>query len=152
MPTPVGNILRAAERRPVDKYGLDTVAVWPRLWLLLPDLTRQELLSARAGLGNVATAAIWGILYCALAFITPLTIPVGLAAFTVAVTLVLPGRAQALGDLIEAAYDLHRVALYRQLRWPLPASPGQERASGEELTSYLWRGSDQAEPVYTPPA
>jgi hypothetical protein len=51
----------------------------------------------------------------------------------VAVTVVLPGRAQVFGDLIEAAYGLHRSALARQLRWPLPANPSQEHHQGQPL-------------------
>ena len=39
LPTPIGNILRAAERRPFDKYGLDAIVVWPRLWPALPETT-----------------------------------------------------------------------------------------------------------------
>jgi hypothetical protein len=151
LPTPIGNILRAAERRPADKYGLDTVALWPRLWLLLPDATRQELLAARASLDNTVTAAIWGLLFCAFTPFTALAIPIGLAVTSVAVTVVLPARAQVFGDLIEAAYDLHRSTLYRQLRWPLPANPAREHLQGQQLTAYLWRGSDETTPTFTPP-
>jgi hypothetical protein len=151
MPTPIGNILRAAERRPADKYGLDTVALWPRLWLLLPDVARQELLTARASVDSVLTAAIWGLLFCAFTPFTILAIPIGVAIAILAITVVLPGRVQVFGDLIESAYDLYRGALYRQLRWPLPASPGQERFQGQQLTAYLWRGSDQPTPTFVPP-
>lgn len=151
MPTPIGNILRAAERRPADKYGLDPVALWPRLWLLLPDLTRQELVAARASLDNATTAMIWGLLFCAFAPLTLLAPPAGLAVAAAALTVVMPGRAQAFLDLVEAAYDLHRTALYQQLRWPLPENPAQERSQGQQLTAYLWRGSDQEVPAFTGP-
>ena len=47
--------------------------------------------------------------------------------------------------------DLHRTALYQQLRWPLPTDPKQEHSQGEHLTSYLWRGSHDPDPTFTPP-
>jgi hypothetical protein len=151
MPTPIGNILRAAERRPADKYGLDTVTVWPHLWLLLPETTRQELRAARASLDTAVATAIWGLLSCVFTPFTPLAVPIGLAVATAAVTIVIPARAQAFGDLIEAAYDLHRTSLYEQLRWPLPANPGEEHARGRQLTAYLRRGSDTTTPTFTTP-
>jgi hypothetical protein len=46
MPTQLGNILRAAERRPLEKYGLETVICFPRLWLLLPAEVKTELSEA----------------------------------------------------------------------------------------------------------
>ena len=148
LPTPIGNILRAAERRPIDKYGLDTITVWPHLWLLMPETTRSELRAARASLDTAVVAAIWGILFCAFAAFTWLVIPIGLAVAITAVTVVIPARAQIFGELIEAAYDLHRTAIYQQLRWPLPANPKEEHTTGPELTTYLRRGSDKATPTF----
>jgi hypothetical protein len=68
------------------------------------------------------------------------------------VVAVVPGRAQAFGELMGTAYDQYRTTLYTQLRWPLPANPHQERVGGHRLTSYLWRGSDDMSPAFIPPA
>jgi hypothetical protein len=152
LPTPIGNILRAAERRPVDKYGLDTIAVWPYLWLVLPATTRDELRAARASLDAAVAAALWGVLFCVFTPFAWIVIPVGLAVAVTAISIVVPSRAQVFGELIEAAYDLHRTALYEQLRWPLPANPGEEREAGTELTRYLRRGSDKTSPMFSVPA
>ena len=152
LPTRIGNILRAAETWPADKYGLDTVVVWPRLWLLLPDNSRHELLTARDALDSAVAAVMWGLLFCVFSIWTPLAIPIGLAVAAIAVVFWVPNRAEVFGDLLEAAYDLHRIALYRQLRWPLPTDPKQEHSQGKKLTSYLWRGTDDPDPTFTPPA
>ena len=151
MPTSIGNIMRAAERRPADKYGLDAIIVWPRLWLLLPEATRTELRAAYGSLDLATAAAIWGVLFCAFAPFTWLAVPAGLVVAVVTVWTVIPARAQVFGDLIEASYDLHRTLVYQQLRWPLPANPHDERAAGAAVTSYLRRGSDATTPAFTPP-
>ena len=77
MPTSIGNILRAAERRPADKYGLDAIIVWPRLWLLLPEATRTELRAAYGSLDLATATVIWGVLFCAFAPFTWLAVPAG---------------------------------------------------------------------------
>jgi hypothetical protein len=151
LPTRIGNILRAAESWPTDKYGLDAVVVWPRLWLLLPDSSRQELLAARGALDSAVAAVIWGVLFCAFTIWTPFALLAGLAVATAAVVFWVPNRAEVFGDLLEAAYDLYRTALYQQLRWPPPTDPKQEHSEGRQLTSYLWRGSDDPAPTFTPP-
>ena len=150
-PTRIGNILRAAETWPSDKYGLDAVAVWPRLWLLLPEATRQELQAARTAIDSTIAAAIWGLLFCIFAIWTPVAVPIGLFVAAAAIGFWAPIRAGIFGDLVEAAFDLHRTALYLQLRWPLPTNPKQEHSQGEQLTRYLWRGSDDPDPSFTPP-
>ena len=151
MPTRIGNILRAAESWPKDKYGLDATVTWPRLWLLLPDSSRQELLTARTALDSAVGAVIWGLLFCVYAVWTPFAILAGLAVAIAAVAFWVPNRAEVFGDLLEAAYDLHRIALYQQLRWPPPADPMDEHSRGESLTEYLWRGGNDPSPTFTPP-
>lgn len=151
MPTALGNTLRAAESHPVDKYGLDGVSVWPHLWLVLPDATRQELMTARAALDSAARACVWGLLFVAFTPWTPLAAPTGLVVAACAAYWWAPAAAQVFADLVEAAFDLHRTALYQQLRWPLPANPQDERAEGQHLTMYLWRGLDSSSPTFTNP-
>ncbi|WP_394619436.1 hypothetical protein JNUCC0626_10150 [Lentzea sp. JNUCC 0626] len=148
MPTRIGAILRAAESWPLDKYGLETTAVWPRLWLLLPELTRDELIAARRAVTGAVVAALWGLLFTTFGALTPWAVLVGLTVSVLALCVWLPPRAQAFADLLEAAFDLHRSLLYQHLRWPLPANPAGEQESGRALTAYLWRGSDAAKPSF----
>jgi hypothetical protein len=149
LPTKTGNIMRAGERRPAEKYGLDAVVVWPRLWLLLPDGTRGELSQARSALDAAVAALIWGVLFFGFVALD------WWAAF-VAITVVLamylywiPNRAAVFADLLESTFDVHRGLLYRSLRWPLPENPGGERACGEQVTTYLLRGLDGDMPTFT---
>jgi hypothetical protein len=152
LPTRLGNILCAAETWPDRKYGLDAVVVWPRLWLVLSDSTRQELIAARAALDSTVSAATWGLLFCFFAIWTPLALVPGLVVSVVAIAVWAPPRAETFADLVEAAYDLYRTALYQQLRWPLPDTPAQEIDQGKLLTAYLWRGTSNSAPTFTPPS
>jgi hypothetical protein len=61
----------------------------------------------------------------------------------------IPVKAGVVADLLETVFDLHRSALYKQLRWPLPCNPQEERASGLRLTEYVARGSDDPYPDFT---
>ncbi|MFE1827818.1 hypothetical protein [Streptomyces yangpuensis] len=137
MPTRVGNILRAGESRPVDKYGLDPLAVWPHMWLLLPDQARADLIAARTALDGAVAGFLWGLLFSAFTVWTPWALPVSLAVVTSTCLFLLPARARTFADLVEAAIDLYRTDLYEQLRWPLPTDPAAERVSGRLLTKYL---------------
>jgi hypothetical protein len=42
LPTRLGNILLAAERYPLSRYGMDTIYFWPRLFPLLPEKFQNE--------------------------------------------------------------------------------------------------------------
>ena len=139
MPTTLGNMLRSAEEYPRVRYGLDTIVCWPRMWLLMPNETLEVLSEAREELNSCARLMLWSILF-------PIwTIWTGWAACSI---LILPvaylrmlNAADTYGDLIRAAFDLHRFKLYESLKWPLPPGPKEEKEWGEQLTEYLFRGT-----------
>jgi hypothetical protein len=149
MPTRIGNILRASETRPYHRYGLSAVVIWPRLWLLLPDLARQELTTARESLDESVAAVIWALGFVAFTPLAWWAAPVGIIIAIAAVMWWVPSRAEVFADLVEAVYDLYRKTLYQQLRWPLPTTPADEYQSGVLLSHYLGRGSDKSDPKFT---
>lgn len=152
MPTRLGNVLRAAETRPTDKYGLDAVICWPRLWLCMPDTARQELTAARGALDTAIGACCWAALFVVWTPWQPVALPAAVVFAVVAYRLWAVPRAAAYGELVEAAFDLHRGELYTALRWPRPENPAQEHGAGKAVTSYLWRGSDAEKPVFEAPS
>ena len=145
MPTKLGNILRAAENRPSERYGLVTTICWPCLWLLLPDDTKKEITEARATLDTAARIIFWSILFLVWTFwawwVPLVTIVVAFWAYRWALS-----AAEVYGDLLEAAFDLHRFSLYEALRFPSPNDTSEEKKRGEQLTAYLFYGL-VAEPV-----
>jgi hypothetical protein len=150
MPTALGNVLRAAERRPSDRYGLDAVVCLPRLWLLLPSAARDQISDARAALNTGAGVWLWGLLFLVWTTLTLWAVPVALVAMVAAYRWLL-SSAETYGDLLESAFDLYRTNLYESLRWPLPDDTDAEIAAGVRLTEYLFRGT-VATPVRYAPA
>ncbi len=139
MPTALGNALRAAETAVRHRYGLDAVAVWPHLWLLLPEGVQKELGAARGQLDTLAEFWFWGLLFLVWAFFWPWAALIALVWMGLAYRFAV-GAARTFADLLLAAFTLHRFALYDALGWPRP-SPGEDEAvRGARLSEYLWRG------------
>jgi len=61
MPTPLGNLFRAAEEYPRVRYGLATSVCWPGLWLVLLKETQATLAQARRELNGAARFTVWGV-------------------------------------------------------------------------------------------
>jgi len=144
-PTRFGNVMRAADARVLDKYGLDAARCWPALWLVVPDIVREQVAAARRTLDAAVLWWVWSILLAIwlvldLRVLVPVVVS-AVIAYRSAVT-----AAAQYGDLIDAAYTVHRGALYDAVNWPRPAGPDTEVASGEALTTSLWRGPALAEP------
>jgi hypothetical protein len=150
MPTTLGNILRAAETRPQEKYGLDAILCWSRLWLVLPDAVKTSLQEARAELNVGAQVWLWSMLFVVWGFYAWWAIPAGLL-FALLTYRWMLSTAAAYGDLVEAAFDLHRMELYKSLRLPLPEDPQDELQKGAEMTTYLLGGYRQDKPKFTKP-
>jgi hypothetical protein len=151
MPTRVGNILRAAERWPFHKYGLDPVKCWTALWLALPQEARTELGEARGRLDGAVAALAWALLACVWVVWAWWALPAGLVAAAAVHRGWVVSSAEAYGALLESTFDVHRWRLYEALRLEPPSSAADERAHGEALTDYLWRGSDREAVAYVAP-
>jgi hypothetical protein len=139
LPTRLGNILRAAERRPYHRYGLDAIICWSRLWLVLPDAIKQDIQTAQVELNNAVRLFLWSGLGLGWGILSWKIIPIALLALLCAYNWIL-NAAITYGELIEASFDLYRPLLYEALRWQLPPDPNEERRVGQQLTNYLWRG------------
>lgn len=140
LPTALGNILRARERSPERKYGLDAIVCWPRLWLLLPENVRADLMNARFSLDRLAELWFWGMLFLLWSFWTPWAVVIALVWMFMTYALACQS-AMAYGDLLESAFDLYRFLLYDAMGWSRPRSTQDESALGAQLTEYLWRGT-----------
>lgn len=151
MPTRLGDILRAAERRPADKYGLDTIACWTALWLLLPAEAKTELVQARSALDNAARTWLWGALFVVWIPWTWLALPVAIVVPAVAYYMGILTAATLFGELTVSAFDLYRFRLYDSLHLPRPSSPALERRDGSRVTRLLWTGLDEPGLQYVEP-
>jgi len=140
MPTAVGNILRAGESAPAEKYGLDAVVCWPRLWMLLPKEIRDDLVTARQNLMTLTELWAWGLLFLVWSIWSPWAIAVSIVWLALAYVWLMES-ARGYADLIVSAFDLYRWKLYEALDWPRPKDRGAEVESGRALTEFLWRGT-----------
>jgi hypothetical protein len=136
MPTRLGNILRTYERKSLEKYGLDAIICWPRLWCLLPDAARNDISSARAELNAAVRLFIWSLLFWVWIPWSGLALPIGAVSAWTAYRWA-TAAAQTYGILIETAFDLYRDRLYIALRLPLPQDSAEEWEMGYALTQYL---------------
>lgn len=116
-PTWIGDRAHSVDVRAWHAYRLDLGTAWPRLWLVLEETARNEIIAARDAFQRGGTLAGWAILYLALAFCWwPLkifsalsgTIAILVGAAT-AVTAWYRARAAiaSYADLTEAAVDLN---------------------------------------------
>ncbi|MEW6498119.1 MAG: hypothetical protein AB1589_37305 [Cyanobacteriota bacterium] len=141
MPTQLGNILRAAELRPLIIYGLDAVICWPYLWLLLPDNVKKELVTVRSDLDIAARIWLWSILFIGWSVWAWWAAIIGLLSALLTYRWML-SIAETYGAFLDASFDLYRKKLYEALGWKIPDTLEEERKIGQQLTQFLLYGSD----------
>jgi hypothetical protein len=146
LPTRLGNTLRSAELRAGERYGLNTIESWPRLFPhlsprlgeVITDLRNQVDTSARfcvvfaiATVGSAALLAVHGpwLLIPALMFIS------SWVAYRAAIN-----AAVAYGRQLHVAFDLHRFDMLRALDLPLPPDPTIERQWNQYLSQFFQYG------------
>lgn len=161
MPTALGNVLKAAERYPVKRYGLDAVVIWPRLQPLLPAEFATLLQQAKTSLDLILTLVTFTWLVgLPLSALVALRIPwpASAGALGVRITIflllsaavVLVGRglyhnavaaSLGYGEKLKAAFDLHRWRVLEELHLRTPPDLEEERVTWAELSGMLYRGT-----------
>ncbi|GAA1900961.1 hypothetical protein GCM10009837_24870 [Streptomyces durmitorensis] len=105
-PTWYGDRMQATADRVEAAYGVDLAALWPRLWLILPEPAVRQIEAARDSFSAAARLAAWAVGYALLAcwWWPAALVAVGCGA-------VARSRARAaldaLAGLTEAAVDVH---------------------------------------------
>ncbi|MFC9292929.1 hypothetical protein ACFTWH_05980 [Streptomyces sp. NPDC057011] len=131
-PSWTGDRFHALAARLREQYALDLAAVWPVLWLSLPDGARAEVRSAHDALDRGFVLAGWGVLYAATAVVWWPGLPLGLA-----VLLAARHRTRAAATayvlLLEATVVLHGPELARTLGVQ-PAAGPLDHDTGWRLT------------------
>lgn len=142
-PTVLGNIIRAAETTPFNKYGLDAVACWPSLWLLIPNEARENMRANRESLMNKVELWAWGLLFLIWGFWSLWAVAIAIIWLILSVNW-LHQSAIVYGNLLEAIFDLYRWKIYENVRWPVPEKSGNaELEVGKRLSEFLWRGTTE---------
>jgi hypothetical protein len=136
MPTKLGNLLAAAERYPGDRYGADSVLLWPHLLAVVPADTLERIRAARAALD--LWVVLWGLSLAFSLFAGPWLAssgaggwPVSLALLGIPLSVLFYGgavsAAREFGLLVRSAFDLHRWAILEAFKIELPQSEAEER-------------------------
>ncbi|HET8662463.1 MAG TPA: hypothetical protein VFM55_26220 [Micromonosporaceae bacterium] len=102
----MGDRIHAVERIALDRYGLDLAFAWPRLWLVLPGTTREEITAAHAAFAGAVAIGTWAWPYLLLGTVWW---PAALVGVAIGTTGWVRARAAItdLSALSESALDLH---------------------------------------------
>lgn len=147
-PTTLGNVLRNSEVYARDRYGIDAVVAWPRLFLVMPDHARASVGAVRGELELLVNVATFAWLYAFIAgihevvvdgprwrflllFLGPLLAAwfMYLGAVTVAV---------AYGSQIKAIFDTYRKELLEKIG--AEDDTADERDQWYRITQFWYRG------------
>jgi hypothetical protein len=146
MPTRLGNVIKSAEAYPMQRYGLDGVLTWPRLYSCLPDRFLGELVAVKSSIDLMLT-----VVTCAVLFAVPFMVAAwssfgpsaGIFALVGSAAVAWSGYTAAISsaspysELIRTAFDLYRRDLLTALGWSAPKSYAQERRQWEQIGK-LW--------------
>jgi len=149
-PTALGNTFALIEEYPYDRYGIDAVAIWPRLHPLLPDAVKANIGNQKLlldfMLNLVALAGIFGIegivVGLARAPIQLALIGAGVGALVVAWLLyrAAVGVTATMGLFVTSAFDFYRGAVLEKFGLSQPPQVEDEQFLWLQIASFLRRG------------
>jgi len=143
MPTLLGNVLKRAETTAGERYGLDTVSSYPRLY---PHLSQKVSAQITMQLDLLDTNGTFAVVFAVLAgFATPIAWRGGWWFCLPALLCLLAWMsyrgaiavARNHGRTLAAAYDLHRFDFLEAMHLPLPSDPAEERDTNRDVSRFL---------------
>ena len=143
LPTILGNALRMGETTAGERYGLDTLTSWPRLYPQLSDRLVKELGLMRDSLDASVNMCIsfflTFLLTAAALYDQPFAYWIPMLAIGLCIFSYLGSIAAAISyaRLIQVAYDLHRFDLLKALHYKLPKNRKKEKLTFETLSLYF---------------
>jgi hypothetical protein len=146
LPTRLGNVLRAAEAKAGQRYGLDTVIMWPRLYPHVPDPLARALHETRNQLDTYASLCVSflvaGVILAAVLLtdgpwlaVPGATLAAGWIAYRAATT-----TAIKYGEAVAVAFDLYRFPMLDGLGFAQPSNLEEELRFNQELTRFFQSG------------
>jgi len=148
LPTALGNALRAAEDVPYQRYRLDAVVIWPRLYPLLPQNMIGILTDRRNQLDLAARFCAVFLLCAIISFFFYyrhgwwLLVPVLMLLLTRLSYRGAVSAAVAYGESVQSAFDFYRFELHKALRMPAPSNLQAEKKTNQLITSFFRQGLD----------
>ncbi|MGA6221232.1 hypothetical protein ACPESV_13010 [Streptomyces umbrinus] len=143
MPTALGNMLLRAERVSGDRYGLDMMHVYPRIYpFIAPRLERVvsqqlSLIAATASLSVSLTATTLATLPLVVRLDAWSLIPFAAAVLSV---LAYRGAVAAAGyhaTLLSAVFDVHRFDLIKAFHYPVPNKAKELTILNQTISEFL---------------
>jgi hypothetical protein len=149
LPTRLGNVMRAAERYPEQRYGADLILVWPRLYQVLPRDAVDDVEGARSTMEFLLVLSLW---FAAFATGAPLVAVVTRHPSWVAVVCFAVGAGGAYaaylsaitaaaeyGEQLRSIFDVYRLDLLRRLSVPPVETIAEERLRWQTLGALIGR-------------
>ncbi len=156
LPTRLGNVLRAAEHYPMDRYGADYPLLWTRLGHVVPERVLRDMEDYRSALEFLVVAtsgfATFGILAAATCAATghgPTPFLLFLLGGCVLAYIAYSSAihtAQEYGEAMRASFDLFRNELLVRMRWPVPTTPEEEIVIWREITGFIGADAGREHP------
>ena len=147
LPTMLGNVIAAFEDYPRTRYGMDTVALWPRLVPLLKEKKHTEFVNQEKSvfdflLNMLVVVAILGteLVYLNI-FFGQLKLSVGIGVTAALLSWVLYQgmliAARQWGTTVRVAFDLYRYDLHRRLGLRPTGNFGEEYQNWQQFSRFL---------------
>lgn len=150
LPTTLGNVLRRAETTAGQRYGLETVPAFPRLYPFLSSRLDAEL---KEFVNGIDVMAIFVLVFSTQALLSaPLLVllngwslvPVALAVLVGLAYRGATAAARNYGQLLATAFDLHRFDMITAMHLPLEGNADAEDEANRRLSRLMIESAPEA--------